>query len=290
MLRCKNCGGQVAEDEKFCKNCGAENAGYAAPDMSDEAWEKAAGDASASDGDRSGSEHHHHRADGSPHHSSSHYHSGSSSGHRSRRHRRRRIRRILIAVGALFIAVFAFIIGGDIYQKVGDSVFAWADKPTDIEEYDYKVDYYENSLILAYYKGESSRVWVADNYTIDEVTYPVTSIDGVFSGKSNIKSIIFSEGIEDISYDEFKGCPALEDVYLPSTIKSLGGSDANLFDYAGDHLKNVYYGGTAEQWAGLTAEIDASNLRYIHVYCNAAVGKKFIVKTDITGETYKWTE
>ena len=68
---------------------------------------------------------------------------------------------------------------------------------------------------------------------------------------SGLKSISLPEGIDSISYYEFKNCHDLESIYIPSSVEHIVG---NAF-VGCDSLKAVNYGGTEEEWNNLIVNV-----------------------------------
>lgn len=97
--------------------------------------------------------------------------------------------------------------------------------------------------------------------TIDEYT---------FSGCSSLNSIVIPSSVKNIGYDAFYNCSSLTEINIPDGVPSIG---SNAFSYCSNvetvripasvttidnafsscsNIKNVYYGGTLEQWCNIT--------------------------------------
>lgn len=87
-----------------------------------------------------------------------------------------------------------------------------------------------------------------------EIPGSVISIgDFAFEGCSNLTSVTIKEGVESIGVMAFFVCTSLTNIELPSSVTSIGGDAFNLAGQ--DEHKNVYYGGTIDQWV----EIDCNH-------------------------------
>lgn len=65
-----------------------------------------------------------------------------------------------------------------------------------------------------------------------------------FSGCSSVKSIVIYEGVTKTEANAFRGCSSLTSLTLPVSFKAIGTTTF----HGGDGLRNVYYGGSEEQW------------------------------------------
>ena len=65
--------------------------------------------------------------------------------------------------------------------------------------------------------------------------------DEAFYDCWNLESVTIGEGVENIGDYAFQSCYSLESVEIPASVTSIG-------DWAFDSVKEVKYGGTAEQW------------------------------------------
>lgn len=103
------------------------------------------------------------------------------------------------------------------------------------------------------------------NQVVDEDGNPViikTPALGAiaFFGCTSLKLAVLGEGITVISEGLFGNCPALERLYLPSTIREVKGmysTGSTLYAHAffnAVSLKEVYFAGSEEEWAAV--EID----------------------------------
>ena len=84
-------------------------------------------------------------------------------------------------------------------------------------------------------------------WSLESVESPgsVTSIGmQAFWGCRSLASVTIGEGVESIGERAFESCDSLESVEIPASVKSIG-------DYAFSSVKEVNYGGTAEQWENI---------------------------------------
>ena len=69
----------------------------------------------------------------------------------------------------------------------------------------------------------------------------------VFDHCSALKSIVLPEGLEEIGAAAFNCCSGMEYLYIPASVKEIGDSA-----FAGCwHIKNVFFGGTEEEWKAI---------------------------------------
>ena len=100
--------------------------------------------------------------------------------------------------------------------------------------------------------------------SLPSVTIPdsVTSIEGsAFSGCSSLTNITIPEGITEIGFNMFGDCAKLKAVTLP---KSLTKVETNAFD--GTLVKDVYFGGSLEDWENVVIKSGNDVLRFATVH------------------------
>lgn len=69
----------------------------------------------------------------------------------------------------------------------------------------------------------------------------------VFDHCSSLKSIVLPDGLEEIGAAAFNCCSGMEYLYIPASVKEIGDSA-----FAGCwHIKNVFFGGTEEEWKAI---------------------------------------
>ncbi|MGN0468429.1 MAG: leucine-rich repeat domain-containing protein [Acutalibacteraceae bacterium] len=87
-----------------------------------------------------------------------------------------------------------------------------------------------------------------------EIPYNVTDIgDNTFIYCYNLKKFTIGTGVTSIGIGDFMICPALESLELYGDMKAIG-----YMSFAGcDSLKDVYFGGTQEQWQNIEVINDA---------------------------------
>ena len=92
-----------------------------------------------------------------------------------------------------------------------------------------------------------------------------TRYEGVFSGCSNLESVIFAEGsqLTSIGNYAFNGCSSLTSIEIPAGVTSIG-------DYAFrvcSSLETIYYNGTEEQWNSIDK---GANWNYVVIFLGDA--------------------
>ena len=168
----------------------------------------------------------------------------------------------------------------------------WAVSPTPVNEFDYKTDVYNKTMLLENYNGSNSKVWIAETYNIDGQDYRVSGLDGTFCLNRDIISVIIPEGITSLENNTFNCCSSLQYIYLPKSMKPMQGYDS-IFSFLDDNFKAVYFGGSDEQWRNTTAEISDEEMKYIPVYCNSEVtgnSTAAVTKGELYGMGYASTE
>ncbi len=107
---------------------------------------------------------------------------------------------------------------------------------------------YDNSAYVD--TGDSSKMdidIVIPSY-VDGI--PVTRIDdsAFYFGGTKLRTVVVSEGIEDIGTNAFATANQLKEVSLPASLQSIGNwafGNCNM-------LQTIHYAGTEEQWAAIT--------------------------------------
>ena len=100
-------------------------------------------------------------------------------------------------------------------------------------------------------RGIDERFGLVGAETIETLIFPAgfevaKGDDRAISNWKNLKTIVFSEGIEDISKLDIMNCPSLETVYYPTTVKKLYHSVIHV-DSCGADVK-VCYAGDKNGW------------------------------------------
>lgn len=120
---------------------------------------------------------------------------------------------------------------------------------------DFKYELVDGGLILKKYSGRDKVVYIANEYELDGVIYPVLDIDGGMFFTSSVKTVILSEGITEIAHPVFNGAK-IELLYLPSTLTCI--YDDSLA-YISRSLTDIYFGGTEDQWNQIYTIYEAGN-------------------------------
>jgi len=96
---------------------------------------------------------------------------------------------------------------------IRDSIGSVLNKNSSGKDFDYDVNYYNNTAIIMEYTGKSASVVIPKN--IDD--YPVTEIGYyAFSGNTKIKSVTFPDTYSlYVNAGAFEGCTSLKDVIIP---------------------------------------------------------------------------
>ena len=93
----------------------------------------------------------------------------------------------------------------------------------------------------------------------------VTTIgDSAFSHCFNLTSIVIPDSVTSIGNSAFDNCDGLTSIVIPDSVTSIGDW---AFAYC-HNLKNVYYTGTAEQWANIQIAVNNASLVSATVYYN----------------------
>ena len=98
-----------------------------------------------------------------------------------------------------------------------------------------------------------------------ETPVGVTTIaDGAFYGCSSAVTVILGQGVTSIGRYSFSDCSALKSIVIPNTMKTIGDGAIRCCP----ELRNVYYTGTPEEWATVTAVHDKDDLVNATLHCN----------------------
>jgi len=165
---------------------------------------------------------------------------------------------LLLAAAAVFFTVF--------FRSTESSI--WADKPTGLSGFNYKVNQNTGEIIIEKYKGLNKNVWIADKYEVDGKEYSVTFEENAVFVLKSVKSVIIPEGVTYLT-NNFLNSSGIEYLYLPSTLQSVGSRGTNFFSYIRHKIKEIYFAGSSEQWQKLIDGADPEYLRIVAVYYNA---------------------
>ena len=154
--------------------------------------------------------------------------------------------------------------------------------PTPLSDFNYTID--GDTLHLNRYNGKETSVVFSNVYNIDGTEYDITKLEGsMFLGRS-VDTVIFKEGIQEISHAFFNGSK-VEKLYIPVSFSYI--YDDSLA-YLSSSLKDVYYAGTQDQWnsiftvykpTSLSENLDSKNYdgagQAIADKLNSAIGHSF---------------
>ena len=131
------------------------------------------------------------------------------------------------------------------------------------------------------YASNSEIPWYNNRGQIQSVTIEqgVTSIGAyAFSGCSSLTSVTIPDGVTPIGESAFANCSSLTSVTIPNSVTSIGYS---AFDGCSS-LKDVYYGGTEEQWSKIFISAGNDPLKNATLHCNS-VGSGEIIASGPCG-------
>ena len=154
--------------------------------------------------------------------------------------------------------------------------------PTALSDFNYTID--GDTLHLNRYNGKETSVVFSNVYNKDGTEYNITKLEGsMFLGRS-VNTVIFKEGIQEISHAFFNGSK-VEKLYIPASFSYI--YDDSLA-YLSSSLKDVYYAGTQDQWnsiftvykpTSLSENLDSKNYdgagQAIADKLNSAIGHSF---------------
>ena len=110
-----------------------------------------------------------------------------------------------------------------------------------------------------------------DCSSLTSVSIPnsITSIrGGTFERCSSLTSVSIPSGVTSIGLDAFEGCSSLTSVSIPSSVSSI---EFEAFKNC-SNLKDVYYGGSEEQWGKIRISSFNENLTNAAMHYNAVGG------------------
>lgn len=87
-------------------------------------------------------------------------------------------------------------------------------------EFAYQLNYDERSYTVSGYKGNTKRVVIPDSYSGKPVTI---LFDKLFSGHSEIESVVIPDSVTDLGEFLFDGCMNLHHITLPPNLMFLWG-------------------------------------------------------------------
>lgn len=95
----------------------------------------------------------------------------------------------------------------------------------------------------------------------------------LFQNCSGLESITIPAGVTSIERSAFSGCSSLESVTIPASMTIIGRSA-----FSGcSSLTDAYYGGTQQQWKGITIGISNDSLKNAIIHCSDGIAFNFIL-------------
>ena len=110
--------------------------------------------------------------------------------------------------------------------------------------------------------------WAFSGSGLEEIVLPAMPklSNYVFQNCSALRSVVVSEGTNEIGFDVFEGCNNLESIYLPESLTAVG-----VYTFRGrDRLTDVFYGGTADGWAAVDVGDDNDPLLSAQLHVGAS--------------------
>lgn len=123
------------------------------------------------------------------------------------------------------------------------------------------------SISKAAFKGCSSLANI-------EIPASVTSMaerweEGAFEDCSSLTSIKIPDGVPGIGMDAFANCSSLTSIEIPASVTFI---KLHAFE-ACDNLKDIYYGGTQEQWNAIQIDNKAGLSESVRIHFNSSAGE-----------------
>ena len=123
-----------------------------------------------------------------------------------------------------------------------------------MSDFNYTID--GDTLQLISYNGRESSVIFSNVYNIDGTEYNITKLDGSMFLSRSVDTVIFKEGIQEISHAFFNGSK-VEKLYIPASFSYIYDDSVA---YISSSLKDVYYAGTQDQWNSIFTIYDAKSV------------------------------
>lgn len=125
---------------------------------------------------------------------------------------------------------------------------AWAAVATPLTDFQYTLA--DGVLRLNHYTGSANKLRIAGEYEVDGTVYPVDLED--FYLNRNCESVILEEGITSIEVAAFNGVD-VQRLYIPASMSVLYDATLAYVDFS---LKEIFYGGSEEQWNAIYQHYD----------------------------------
>ena len=126
--------------------------------------------------------------------------------------------------------------------------------------------------------GESAFAACKSLASIDIPKYMTVIRNSVFGDCHSLTEIVIPEGVTTIEHLAFIYCRKLEKLTIPSSVTQFSGVDEFC-----DSLRDIYYGGTRQQWADMGVSEDRMALVTIHYE-----GEKYPVTDSYDGQGLKY--
>ena len=106
---------------------------------------------------------------------------------------------------------------------------------------------WENGVLYLGKHLISAKTSISGTYEIKAGTLTIAC--GAFTNCTQLTGIVIAEGITSISSSAFSRCSGLMSITIPATVTEIGQS---AFSFGNNSLKDVYFGGTEEQWNAIS--------------------------------------
>ena len=125
-----------------------------------------------------------------------------------------------------------------------------------------------NSVTEIGYKSFSNMEFLSEVTLSSGLT---TIPEAAFYGNACLASVVIPEGVQTIGPAAFAGCAELKEVTIPVSVTSI-----DQYGFGSPNLKDVYYGGTEEQWNAIEFAENNDELLRATIHC--------------TGHTHSYTK
>ena len=141
----------------------------------------------------------------------------------------------------------------------------WATSPTSLENFKYYRR--DETIYLEKYIGNDTKIWIADEYTVEGKTCKVANtIENLFAN-SDVYSVILPEGITHVS-DSIFAYSSVKYIYIPASLEP--DNNSNWYERLRSVIK-VYYGDNEDRWKELTNHAERSSINAIQIICDVTI-------------------